>query len=95
MFNRVTISALLKTVVAALGTAILIMLALNAFESWGRLNETRREFAASSAAGYLFTALHNLRIDRTTSRTDLASDKPPSGVEPILQAARTAEMPAL
>src|ERR1700761_4711402 len=94
MLSRVTISALLKTVIATLGAAILIMLSLSAWESWNRVSDSSRALAASSSASDLFTALHNLRVDRTTTATDLNIDKT-MGLEPTLQTARTAEVPAL
>ena len=34
MLNRVTINTLLKTVIAALGVVVVIMLSLSAWESW-------------------------------------------------------------
>ena len=95
MLNRVTISRLLKTVITALGAAVVIMLLLTAWQSWDRLAMTSRALAASNAAGYLFTALYNMRVDRATTQFELNSDKPSSGPSPLLARVRAAEMPAL
>jgi hypothetical protein len=37
MLNRVTINALLRSVIGVLGAAVVIMLALSAWNSWSRL----------------------------------------------------------
>ena len=49
----------------------------------------------AEASGYLFTSLHNLRVDRSSSYRDLLSDKPPTGVSQMLREVRAAEMTAL
>jgi len=95
MFNRVTISTLLKTVIMTLGLAVVVMLSLTAWESWSRLTAASQAEAAANAESYLFTALYNMRIDRATTSIDLHADKPPSGVSPLLGNARNSEMAAL
>src|SRR5580704_8638164 len=95
MLNRVTINSLLKTVIGVLGAAVVIMLALSAWESWGRLGAASRAAAVADASTYLFTALHNLRFDRAVSRTELLADRQATTMNPVLRASRTAEMPAL
>ncbi len=93
MLNRVTISTLLKTVIMTLGIAVIVMLALNAWDSWNRLAVASQAEAAANAESNLFTALFNLRIDRATTSIDLQSDR--TGVSQILGKARTSEMAAL
>jgi methyl-accepting chemotaxis protein len=93
MFNRVTISTLLKTVIMTLGVAVIVMLSLTAWESWSRLATASQAEAAANAEGNLFTALYNMRIDRATTSIDLNSDR--TGVSQILGKARTSEMAAL
>jgi methyl-accepting chemotaxis protein len=93
MLNRVTISALLKAVIMTLGLAVIVMLAMTAWESWTRLTTAREAEAAAKAESYLFTALYNLRVDRATTASDLNSDR--TGVDQILINSRGAEMPAL
>ncbi len=95
MLNRVTISKLLKTVITALGAAVVVMLLLTAWQSWNRLAMTSRALAASQSANHLFTALFNMRVDRATTSIELNSDKPPTGISPLLSKVRAAEMPAL
>jgi methyl-accepting chemotaxis protein len=95
MLNRVTINALLKAVIGVLGAAVVIMLALSAWESWGRLATASRAAAVADASTYLFTALHNLRFDRAVSRTELLAEKPAMAMNALLREARLNEMPAL
>ena len=75
MLNRVTISTLLKTVIMTLGVAVVVMLAVNAWDSWSRLSTANQAEAAANAESYLFTALYNMRIDRASTVFDLNSDR--------------------
>jgi methyl-accepting chemotaxis protein len=95
MLNRVTIKALLKTVIGVLGAAVVIMLSLSAWDSWNRLGTASRAAAVADASAYLFTALHNLRFDRAVSRTELLADRQATTMNSILRDARANEMPAL
>jgi methyl-accepting chemotaxis protein len=91
--NRVTISTLLKTVIMTLGIAVIVMLALTAWDSWNRLAVASRAEAAANAESNLFTALYNMRIDRATTVIDLNSER--TGVSQILAKSRGSEMAAL
>jgi len=95
LLNRVTINALLKTVIAVLGASVVCLLSLTAWESWNRLGTASRALAVTDASTYLFTALHNLRFDRAVSRTELLADRQATVMNPVLRDTRTAEMPAL
>jgi hypothetical protein len=95
MLNKVTINALLRAVIGVLGAAVMIMLSLSAWESWGRLGTASRAAAVADASAYLFTSLHNLRFDRAVSRAELLAEKPATTMNSILREARTNEMPAL
>ena len=95
MLNRVSINVLLKTVIATLGTAVVIMLSLGAWDSWGRFDAARRASAVTDSSAYLFTALHNLRVDRASTYRLLLADKQLTKMDPLLVESRTAEMPAL
>ena len=95
MLNRVTINTLIKTVIAALGAVLVIMLSLSAWDSWNRLGTASRAASVADASSYLFTALHNLRFDRAVSRTELIADRQATAMNPVLRQARTNEMPAL
>ena len=95
MLNRVSVSALLKCVIAVLSAAVVIMLAISAWSSWGRLDAASRIAAIADASGYMFTALHNLRVDRTSSFRDLQADRVFTSMGQLLRESREGEMPAL
>jgi len=96
MLNGISANALLKTVIAIAASAIVIMLGLNAWKSWERLDTTTRISRVAGASGFAFTALHNLRVDRASTRRDLLGDAPINPTEDQrLQGMIGAEMPAL
>src|SRR5882672_8463131 len=95
MLDRLSVNTLLKFVIAALASAVVVVLSLGAWDSWGRLAAVKRIAAVADASGYLFTALHNLRVDRASTFRDLSADKLFTAVNPVVKEAREAEMPAL
>jgi methyl-accepting chemotaxis protein len=95
MINRLTVNALLKSVIALMAAAVTIMLAVGAWQSWSVLATANRIVAVTDASGHVFTALHNVRLDRASSLRDIATDRPFPTLTPQLVNARAAEMPAL
>jgi methyl-accepting chemotaxis protein len=95
MFNRLSISVLLKSVIALMGAVIVVMLALSANESWARLKTASRISEVANISGYMFTALNSLRVDRASTLRDLLADKQPSAINKLIMESRDAEMPAL
>jgi methyl-accepting chemotaxis protein len=95
VINRLSVNALLKTVIVTLAAAVVIGLALGVWGSWNRLASANRLAAVSNTSTYLFTALHNLRVDRSASVRDLKTDKQYSTINPLIIRVRAAEMPAL
>jgi methyl-accepting chemotaxis protein len=95
MLNRLSISVLLKSVIAVMGAVIVVMLALSARESWSRLQTANRISQVANISAYMFTAMNSLRVDRASTMRDLMSDKQPAAINPMVKGARDAEMPAL
>ena len=95
MFDRLSVNALLKAVIAILSAAVMVMLALGAWNSWTKLNAVKQIAAVSNASGYMFTVLHNMRVDRASTYRDLMAEKQFTAVSPLIQTARGSEMPAL
>src|SRR5919199_150806 len=93
--HRLSVNALLKSVIAILATAVVVVLALDAWDSWNRLTTATRSAAVAEASTHLFTALHNLRVDRASSFRDLSADRQFSQMNTQIRDARAAEMPAL
>ena len=67
MLSRISVSTLLKSVIAVLGAAIVVMLALSARDSWARLNAADRISGVANVSGYMFTAMNSLRVDRSAT----------------------------
>ena len=94
MLNRISIKALLVSTVGLLAAAVVVTLVLGAWGAWTRLRDAGRLGQVAEASAQLFTAVHNLRVDRANTFRDLKADKP-AGVSSLLQRIRDAEMPAL
>jgi methyl-accepting chemotaxis protein len=95
MLSRLSISTLLKSVIAVMGVAIVVMLALSARESWTRLNAANRISGVATVSTYMFTALNGLRVDRFSTARDLMGERQFASMDPLVQHARDQEMPAL
>ena len=96
MLNRLTVSALLKTVILTTAFCVVLGFSLNAWESWGRLQLTNRISVIANASANLFKAMHNLRTDRSTTTRLLNSDQPvDSDIDKYLRDLRDTEMPAM
>jgi hypothetical protein len=96
MLNRLIVSALLKAVILATSSCVVVASSFNAWDSWGRLQVASRISVFSDASANLFRAMHNLRTDRTTTSRLLDSDAPMDGeFEKYLRSIRDDEMPAM
>ena len=95
MFNKISVNVLLKSVIAVLAMVVIVMLSFSASKSWTRLTTVKRISIAADASTDLFTALHNLRVDRSYTTRDLNSEKQFTEVYPALKAMRDADLPAL
>jgi methyl-accepting chemotaxis protein len=95
MLKKMSVNALLTSVIAALGAAIVVMLSLSAWDSWERLGTANRIAAVAEVSGHLFTSLHNMRVDRASGFRDLMAEKPVSSPNALLAQTRRDMMPAL
>ncbi|PSO33019.1 methyl-accepting chemotaxis protein [Bradyrhizobium sp. MOS002] len=96
MLNRLTVSVLLKAVIAITSVCVVIALSLTAYESWDRLKTANRISHIADASADLFKAMHNLRTDRSTTNRLLNATEPMDGeIEKYLRALRDAQMPAM
>jgi len=95
MLNRLTVSTLLKVAITLCGVAVIALLSLSVSDSWSRMRAASRIASAVQASADLFTALHNLRVDRANTYRDLLNDNPNTKLMPMLRDARAGEMPAL
>ena len=95
MLARLSVNAILKLVIAALSAAVVVMLAAGAWSSWNRLQVDTRIAGVAATAAHMFTALHNLRSDRSRSVRLLMSDEVVTARDPRIFESRDAETPAL
>ena len=95
MLDRLSVNAILKSVIATLSAVVVIMLAAGAWSSWSRLQGDTRIAGVAAASAHLFTALHNLRSDRARSYRMLLGDEVVTARDPRVWESRDAEMPAL
>ncbi|MEH2520485.1 methyl-accepting chemotaxis protein [Bradyrhizobium sp. AZCC 1610] len=96
MLNRLTVSALLKTVILVTSFCVVVGFSLNAWDSWGRLQAASRIAVIADASANMFKAMHNLRTDRSTTNRLLNSDAPmEADIEKYLRNIRDIEMPAM
>ena len=96
MLNRLTVSALLKTVILTTAFCVVVGFSLNAWDSWGRLQVASRIAVVADASANMFKAMHNLRTDRSTTNRLLNADAPmDADIEKYLRSIRDTEMPAM
>jgi methyl-accepting chemotaxis protein len=95
MIQRISVSLLLKSVILTLSAAAIVMLSIDAWNSWNRQVAVKRIAGVVETSASFFTALHNLRVDRATGFRELNADRQITTVPPQLRAAREAEVPAL
>jgi methyl-accepting chemotaxis protein len=96
MLNRLTASALLKSVILTTSVCVVIGFALNAWESWDRLRAASRIALTADASANMFRAMDRLRSDRSTTNRLLNSDQPLDGeTDKYLRDLRDTEMSAM
>ena len=95
MLNRVSINALLKSVILVLCTSLVIILAFGAWDSWQKVNTANRIAAVADASTHIFKALHNLRSDRSRTVRVVLAERVNTADIAQLRESRNAEVPAL
>jgi len=95
LLNRITVNALLKSVIITLAAVAVVASSLTAWNSWTRLAAANRIAVVVDASSYIFTALPNLRNDRSATDRDMAADQPVAALSSMLKDARDGDVPAL
>ena len=95
MLKKILVSTLLKSVIAIMALALIVTFAISAWHTWSRLATTKQIMIAADISGDIFTALHNLRVDRSYSVRDLNADQPIKEISPALKEMRAADLPAM
>lgn len=94
MFNRLSVNLILKAVIGTLGAIVVVVLALDAWNSWTRLKTAERIAAVVDVSGDLFTVQHNLRVDRSTTLREMNGDRLLQELPKQMLDVRAAEMAA-
>jgi methyl-accepting chemotaxis protein len=96
MLNRLTVSALLKSVIGVMAACVVAVLSVSAWTSWERLQAAGRITVIADASASAFKAMHNLRNDRPSTNRLLTSDQviQPDMIN-YLRTIRGDEMPAM
>jgi methyl-accepting chemotaxis protein len=96
VLDGLSVRTILRAVIFALAVAIIVQLGLGAWGSWQRLVLANRIATVADASSFAFTAMHNLRTDRSTTIQAL---KAPATIaddtKKRLESIRNAELPAL
>jgi methyl-accepting chemotaxis protein len=95
MLKKLSVGTLLKSVIGILGVAVIVMLAQNVWTSWTQYQAATRSTTVIDISRSLFTALHNLRVDRSTTVRDLNGERQLTALAKQTQDVRAAEMGAL
>jgi methyl-accepting chemotaxis protein len=96
MLNRLTVSALLKTVLLATAFCMVVGFSLNAWDSWKRLQTTNYISVVAEVSADLFKAMHNLRVEVSNATPQWNAEQPADGnTGKYLNQLRDAEMPAM
>jgi methyl-accepting chemotaxis protein len=96
MLRRVTVSALLQSVIALLAACVVALLVTTAWQSFERLRATGHIAAVAEASADAFKAMHNLRTDRSSTPRMLNGEAPIAPeIEKFLRGIHDAEMPAI
>jgi methyl-accepting chemotaxis protein len=96
MLNRLTITALLTSLVAMMASCVVAFLAIDAWDSLGRLQTANRVSLIAEVSGHTFKAMHNLRTDRSNTGRAVNADLPINESDlAYLTRFREAEIPAL
>ncbi|MDO8980895.1 MAG: methyl-accepting chemotaxis protein [Afipia sp.] len=96
MLDRVSVTTLLKSVIAVMAACVIIVLGVSGWRSWNALEATNRISTIADASGNAFKAMHNLRTDRSSTVRALNADAPmDSEVGNYVRRIHDAEMPAM
>lgn len=96
MLDRVSVTTLLKSVIAVMAACVILVLGVLGWRSWNALEATSRISTIADASGNAFKAMHNLRTDRSSTVRALSADAPMEAeVGNYVRRIHDAEMPAM
>jgi methyl-accepting chemotaxis protein len=93
MINRVSVSTLLKSAFGLMAAAVIVVLAMGAWDASNRLRTANKIAANTEASAYLFTALSTLRTARAFTSNALLGDAV-GDLGPVVASTRSTGMEA-
>ncbi|WP_137043790.1 methyl-accepting chemotaxis protein [Pseudolabrys sp. FHR47] len=94
MLNRLSVNALLKSVIGLMAGVIIITVAVGGWQSWREYQSANLLSKVAAVSSHLFKALPEIRVERAQTARYLGLERAPSD-RTLLTDARKAEMPAL
>ena len=96
MLNRLTVSALLRSVILTTSCCVVVGASLVAWDSWQRLQIANRIAVIADASADMFKAMDRMRADRSTSNRVIHNDQSlDPAIEKYLRDLHEVEMPAM
>ncbi|SFH86218.1 HAMP domain-containing methyl-accepting chemotaxis protein [Bradyrhizobium sp. Gha] len=96
MLNRLTVSALLRSVILTTSCCVVVGALLIAWDSWQRLQIANRIAVIADASADMFKAMDRMRADRSTSNRVIHNDQSlDPAIEKYLRDLHDVEMPAM
>jgi len=96
LLGRISVAVLLRSIVGSLALVAIAALGMAVWGNWVALSGSLRTLEVANAAESGFTALVNLRIDRSAVARNWQADAiAPQPLRELMQATQTAEMTAL
>src|SRR5258708_22230566 len=95
MLNRWSVNSLLKTVIGLLAATVVVLLSIGSWNTYQRFATASRIATIVEASGFLFEAMHNLRLDRSFTVRWLNAPAPAaSAVKDQIRQPRARQLPA-
>ena len=92
--NRLSVNALLKSVIGLMAGTIIVIVAVGAWQSWREYQSANLLSNVAVVSSHLFKALPAIRVERAQTVRDLAANKSPTD-KSMLNEARSVEISAL
>jgi methyl-accepting chemotaxis protein len=94
--RTISINTLLKSLIGLIAIGLVVLVSRTAYQAWVDYTTAGRVYAIAGAINPLFIALQNLRVERGTVNTALATPTPvDAGTRGDIDALRTASAPAI
>lgn len=81
MLKNLSVTGLLTSVVAIMAGCVVVFLGINAWDSFDKQKTANRVSLVAVASGHMFTAMHNLRTDRSNTTRAMNAEAAMAGTD--------------